>query len=522
MVEIRARTNTHQRLAEIDDAIRKRDLARAEHLVHSFNRDEPRNVEGWVAHARVSQMVGDHLGMRAWLKTALDLAPDYPLALLMDAEALVHLGEVLAARHALESMEGKAANDGAWLARIAEIYTHCGQFEKAAGTARKAHRLDPDDAAIRYNLASSLIATGCIEEAEDHFDAIIRQTPHDYDAYYNRANLRKQTPENNHIDEIRALLSTPLKHAMGTVQLHYALAKELEDVGRHEESFAALKSGADARRKMLSYNVSSDIPAMAKIAENFGESFFAREHCSSAQEGPIFIVGFPRSGTTLVDRILSAHSSVESLGELTDFAVALTALCNGQKGKSNLIDAAVDIDMRALGEVYVKRAKERSQGRPFFIDKTPANFLYIGLIAAALPQAKIIHVNRDLNDNGYGMYKALFRMGYPFSYDLGDLASYMIAKEKLMAHWRTVLPGQVIDIHYEDIVADQEGESRKLLQALGLDWEAACLEFHKNKSPTATASAAQVRRPIYKSAVNRWKLYEAQLKPLIDALGAAT
>jgi len=504
---------------EIDQAIRRRDVRQAKRLVQSLNQSNPQNVDGWVAHARISQMSGDYIGMRICLKTALELTPKYSLARLMDAEALVHLGEITNACAALQAMKADAEHDGAWLARISEIYTHCGQFEKAANYARKAYELLPENAAIRYNLASSLIAIGALVEAEEHLNALLEQTPNDYDAYYNRASLRKQTATNNHIDEIRALLSQPLKTPMGAVQLNYALAKELEDIGEYEQSFAALKKGADARRKLMSYNVETDTVTMKKIVDTFNSDFFNKSNNQSDQIGPIFILGYPRSGSTLIDRILSTHSEVESLGELTDFAMVLTELCKPQGGKIGLIAASAHIDMRALGDTYIKRARERSQGNKFFIDKTPANFLYIGLIAAAMPEAKIIHVNRGLADNGYGMYKALFRMGYPFSYDLGDLATYMSAKEKLMAHWRKVLPGRIIDIHYEDVVANQEGETRKLLGALGLDWEEACLNFHTNTSPTATASAAQVRQPIYKNAVGRWKLYEKQLAPLTEALG---
>ena len=512
-------THSSRILSEIDLAIRGRDIVRAKHLAQSLNQSDPQNIDGWIARARVSQMAGDYVGMRIWLKTALTLAPKYSLARLMDAEAMVHLGEIKNAQKALQIMEVEAAKDGEWLARIAEIYTHCGQFEKAADCARKAHNTLPENTAIGYNFASALIAVGELVAAEEQFDKLLEQTPHDYDVYYNRASLRKQTRDNNHIDEIKAVLSNSLKTPMGAVQLNYALAKELEDIGEYKQSFAALKRGADARRKMMSYKVETDTSAIAQIGKTFGANFISKTHTHCDHEGPIFILGYPRSGTTLIDRILSAHFEVESLGELTDFAMALTDLCKAQDGKLGLIEAAAHIDMKTLGATYVKRARERAHGSRFFIDKTPANFLYIGLIAKALPNAKIIHVNRNLADNGYGMYKALFRMGYPFSYNLGDLAAYMNAKEKLMAHWRQVLPGRIIDIHYEDVVASQEEQTRRLLAALELDWDATCLDFHKNKSPSATASAAQVRQPIYKSAVDRWKLYEKQLSPLTDALG---
>ena len=522
MTKLDQSPDSRQRLVVIDQAIRQRDLGRAMHLAKALNQDDPQYIDGWIAHARISQMVGDYALMRAQLKTALTYAPNHALARLMDAEALVHLGRIEDACASLRRMEGEAKNDGTWLARIAEIYTHSGQFEKAAACAHQALEIMPDNASIRYNLASSLIAIGRLDDAEREFDQLIAQTPDDYDAYYNRASLRKQSIDQNHIDEIRDVLQTPVKSQMGIVQLEYALANELEDIGEHAQSFAALKRGADMRRQMMSYSVETDTKAMAQIADTFDADFFVQTDDGDVQPGPIFILGFPRSGTTLVDRILSAHTQVESLGEITDFAMALTSLCRAQQGKAGLITASATLNMKTLGAEYIRRARQRSTGRAFFIDKTPGNFLYIGLIAASMPQAKIIHVNRNLADVGYGMYKALFRMGYPFSYDLEDLATYMKAKEQLMDHWRTVLPGRIIDIQYEDIVAKQETETRKLLTALELDWQPDCLEFHKNKSPSATASAAQVRQPIYKSAVERWKLYEQQLAPLTRSLGISS
>jgi hypothetical protein len=348
---------------------------------------------------------------------------------------------------------------------------------------------------------------------------LIASHPQEFDAWYNRSTLRTQTPDNNHVAELKAMLAKTTGNKAASVQLNYALAYELESLEQYEDSFDALKAGADARRSMMSYRVEKDTETMAQIARVFDDSFFEAKRRGASESGPIFILGFPRSGSTLVDRILSAHPDVESLGELNDFPLALTDLCRKLDSGKDMVSTSATLDMRELGQAYLDRARQRATGAEYFIDKAPANFLYIGLIAAALPEAKIIHLNRDPIDNALGMYKALFRMGYPYSYDFDDLAKYMRAKTQLMAHWRAVLPGRIIDVRYERIVSDQETETRSLLSAIGLDWDPACLDFHRNASPSATASAAQVRRPLYSSSVGRWRRYEQQLQPLIKALG---
>jgi len=416
-------------------------------------------------------------------------------------------------------METEAVGNANWLGRLAEAFGQCGQHVDAARCARAAAAVSPDEPAHRYNLATHLVALGEIEEAEAAFDVVIARAPHDYDAYYNRATLRRQTADRNHVDELRRMVRVPHRTPMGPVALHYALAKELEDLGDHKASIEALTVGAEHRRRLMRYDVTGDVTTMAQIATVFDKAYFDRVGAGKDGVGPIFVLGLPRSGTTLVDRILSAHSKVESLGELNDFALSLTTLCRAEGGKSGLVQAASGLDPSILGEAYRKRAGERTTGSRFFVDKAPANFLYIGLIAAALPDARIVHLQRDPMDNAYSLYKALFRMGYPYSYDFADLAAYMRAKDALMAHWRQVLPGRIIDVRYEDVVADQDSATRRLLGAVGLDFEETCLAFHRNPSPSATHSAAQVRQPLYASSVGLWRRYEEQLEPLAAMLG---
>ena len=433
--------------------------------------------------------------------------------------SLMHGGRRSEALERLTDLEAEYQHDTVMLQHIGEQLMHAHQNARAVAVYRRACALNTTNAQAHYNLATALIATGDMEEAESLLDRVIALSPHDYDAYQNRSTLRKQTPDRNHVAGLEALFRDSDR---GEVQLGYALAKEYEDLGEWQKSFACLKRGADRRRRHLSYQVSDDLRAMAEIMRVFDAGYFADGRAGFDSSAPIFVMGLPRSGTTLVDRIISSHDSVQSMGEINDLAICLTRLANvAGGGKMNLIKAARAIEPAALGRAYVDQVAGYGLDRMHFIDKTPANYLYVGMIAKALPNARIVHLNRGAMDNGYALYKTLFRMGCPYSYSLDDIGAYMAGHHRLMNHWREVLPGRIIDIAYEAVVDDSEGESRALIAALGLDWQDACLDFHANSSAAATASAAQVRQPIYKTSVELWRRCEEQLQPLAAALRAA-
>lgn len=430
---------------------------------------------------------------------------------------LVYDGRHDLAIEALAALEQDARDDPELLQHVGERYAHVGRHERALSCYQRAATLLPDDPRALYNLASAQIAVGRLEEAERTFTEVIARNPHDYDAWQNRSTLRRQTADDNHIAALCELLESGARQDAGEVQLCYALAKEYEDLGEYDTSFHFLKRGADRRRRMMAYRVDGDVAVMARLAELFDAGYAARVPAARERRGPLFVMGLPRSGTTLVDRILCSHSRIESLGEINDFALTLTRLA-GTPDKAQLLEASANLDMDALGDAYIRSARSRGCEAELFIDKTPANWLYLGLIARALPAAVILHVQRHPVDSCFAMYRTLFRMGYPFSYDLGDLAHYYIAYHRLMAHWRRTFPGILLDVRYEELVDDQEAVSRQLVAHCGLDWEDGCLAFERNAAPVATASAAQVRQPIYRDALARWRRYERQLEPLIRKL----
>ena len=354
--------------------------------------------------------------------------------------------------------------------------------------------------------------------AEDSFDAAIALQPDEFEAYNGRAQLRTQTTERNHIAQLKDVIART-RSPVGLPQLYYALAKEQEDVGDFAGAFESLRQGADFRRQRMQYSVDTDLQIIAKIREIYDAGLFDGriQGCDSA--GPIFVLGMPRTGTTLVERILGSHSAVYSAGELNNFSMELLRLVK-EAGKpvpasrTDFVAATASLDFRELGEAYLSSTRPLRDASPFFVDKLPFNYLYAGLIHLALPRAKIICLKRHPMDTCYAVYKQLFKDAYPFSYNLEELGQYYIAYHQLMQHWGEVIPGVIHTLHYETLVADLEGESRRLLQYCGLPWEEQCLRFYENTQVSTTASAIQVRRPVYASSVGKWRNYAVQLEPL--------
>ncbi|HEY0105486.1 MAG TPA: sulfotransferase [Rhizomicrobium sp.] len=516
----RAPSNPESTYRQIEDLLRRRQPRAAVALAQRLVEDRPDHPVGWILLTRARQQDGDFAAALASARRAVEIDGRQPGANLLLAECLLQTGAAERGLAALEELERGAQDDPRLLQHLAQLYTHANRHVEAERCYAQAAALMPGDPQYLYNLATGRIALGRLTEAEGLLNQVIAIAPADYDAYYNRSTLRTQTPQDNHLAELERVLAAPLRNPMGAVQLNHALAKELEDLGDHARSFAHLKTGADARRAMLSYRVEDDIDAMAQIARVFTSDVFANAAGGHRDRRPIFVLGLPRSGTTLVDRILSSHSAVASIGETSDFAQALMRSA-GHGDKTTLIRRSASLDFARLGKDYGDSVDALDGTRPHLIDKTPVNFLYLGLIALALPDARIVHVRRGPMDVCYAMYKTLFRMAYPFSYDLGDLGRYFLAYARLMAHWRAVLPGRFLDLDYEDLIANQEAASRRLVAHCGLDWESACLAFERNASPSLTASAAQVRQPIHNRSVGLWRRYARELAPLADILRAA-
>lgn len=510
-----------QAVHRIESLLQRGDIGAARAIAMQASSQWPRSVP-------IRVLLGHALCRDGQAAEALDTA-DAALALdrhdpaprMLRIDALLQLGRNEEALANLRVLQARPDIRHARLLQdIAQRLTALGQHVNAECCQARARALQPADPGAIYNHATSLIALGKLQEAEAALDKVIALKPDDSDAWYNRATLRKQTAERNHVAEIERHLQLADHGQADPVPLYFALAKEQEDLGCHEASFAALRRGADLRRSRLSYGVEEDIDTMRLIAAAFDAEQLAASAPGHADPRPVFIVGLPRSGTTLVDRILSSHSAVVSRGETTDLAMSVVRETGPARSKAELIRLSAKLDPAALGRRYCSHLP--AGGGALQVDKTPTNFLYLGLVAAALPQARIIHVRRHPMDVCYAMYKTLFRMAYPFSYALDDLGRYWLAWNTLMTHWRRVLPAErYLEIDYEDLIEHQEPVSRRLVAHLGLPWEEACMAFERNRQPSLTASASQVRQPIYRSSMGLWKNYRRQLAPLREMFESA-
>jgi tetratricopeptide (TPR) repeat protein len=411
---------------------------------------------------------------------------------------------------------------------LGSLFSRVNDQERALSAYDRAVRLAPDNPHFIFNRATVYRFLGRLAEAEADYDRVIALQPADYEAYQNRSELRPQSVDANHIGELEALVARGISDWRGDVQVRYALAKEYEDIGDYAKSFQHLCRGAKKRREHMRYDVTVDVATVDWIIQAFPAvpDETVQQRGGAPGDAPIFIVGLPRSGTTLVDRILGSHSKVYSAGELDHLALCIVDAVRGRSGgvqlpRRELIARSAELDFAALGSDYLERARHTAAADVRFTDKMPLNYLYCGLIRRSLPNAKIVHVTRRPMAACYAMYKTLFKDGYPFSYDLGEIGRYYVGYRRLMDHWQATIPAVIYPLSYEALVADQVGETRKLLDFCGLEWQDSCVEFHRNPSPTTTASAAQVRRPLYDSSVSQWRHYEAELAELSSLLSAA-
>ena len=482
----------------------------------------------------------------AHVERQLAIDPGNARWLVQRGQCLLALGRLADARQAAAAAQPRAASDPVLLDAIGTLYRHANDQQRALAAYSQAVALAPDNAHFLFNRATVRRFLGLLPEAEADYDRVIALNPADYAAYRNRSELRTQSTGSNHVAELERVAAHSPADWQGQVQLRYALAKEYEDLGEYARSFQHLQDGARVRRAHLRYDVATDVATVDWIIEAFPASAAERVDGSpvaaaatapaassraAAGDAPIFIVGLPRSGSTLVDRILGSHSRIHCAGELKHFALAIVDAVRQQSGgaalsRRDLVARSATLDFAALGRNYLDRARgEVTAGNVAawtrFTDKMPLNYLYCGLIARALPNARIVHVTRHPMAACYAIYKTLFQDGYPFSYDLAELAQYYAGYRRLMAHWSAMLPQTIHQLSYEELVADQIGQTRRLLQFCGLEWQGACAQFHLNPAPTTTASAAQVRRPLYDSSLQQWRHYQRQLAPLASQLRAA-
>ncbi len=519
--------NLHEMVVK---ALAKNDVRQAISACQQLNKQYPEYFEGWHIAGEIHKKLNKPKAGLVSTERALNLQPKEPRVTLQRVECLLAVEETsLALQLLLELAENNNSHKNLQAKvydRTAMLLAAQDHHQEALLQYEIAISVEPENASLHYNQATALRFLGNIEEAELSLNKCLAINPLDFEAQAMRSSLRKQTKKNNHSEELKNVLNNINLQEPGKVNISYALAKEFDDLDEYENSFKYLSLGAAKRREQMAYDVTQDIETLETIRSNYQHSIFSKCITGKRSNEPIFIIGLPRTGTTLVERIIGSHSDVYAAGELDNFGRELTKLTNSMSNesklnRSDLVKCSTEIDFFQLGECYINSTRPATGHTKKFIDKLPFNYLYAGLIHLALPDAKIINITRHPMAACYAIYKQLFRDVYPFSYNLNDLGRYYIAYRQLIEHWRKVMPGVMYDLSYEQVVADTEKESRALLEFSDLPWEEQCLRFYENKDASTTASATQVRQPVYNTSVDRWRQYSRQLQPLQEMLEQA-
>lgn len=493
------------------------DVVGAQRLAQQAVKSQPQFTAGWLFLSKLAIAANQGEAARKLVASAAKIEPENVRVQAYQAYVLamsLRFDEALAS---LPGIEANAGSDALIWSDIGNAYHVCGKLAKAKHAFERALDLDPGNPAFEYNLATSCKFSGEFEKAEELANSVIAKTPDDWGVYEFRSGLRTQTRDQNHIAELTALLDRGVNDSRGEVKVAYALAKEYEDLDDLPAAFVSYKHAADTRRRNMNYDVAGDVTAMSTLINVYTPEFL-KQRDGVADSRPIFIIGLPRTGTTLLERIISGHSDVVSAGELQDFGNALIQrvvqdIPGVRHDKLSMINAATKIDHAALGDDYLSSTQARTSGAKHFVDKLPINYLYLGAIARALPNATLIHMDRHPLDAAFAIYKTLFSDAYPFSYDLEDLGHYYVAYRRLMDHWHEHLGDRLLRVRYEDLVEDKEVQARRVIDHIGLGWQEQCLEFHSNEQPTNTASAVQVRQKVYSTSVGKWRKLAPQLAP---------
>ena len=499
------------------------DLSAAENILQAYLRISSDDVEALRLLARIQHQRAVLGEAESLLEAALEVKPNYVAARLDYVRVLIDRQKYLRAREETDTLLRLEPGNRDYVSLYAAACVGLGEHESAIARYRELLAASPASADLHVSLGHSLKAVGRKKEATESYQMAAAARPSFGDAWWSLANLKTYSFSQNEIVQMRAEEAAPGTDPVDRYHLCFALGKALEDRNEFAESWQFYERGNALKRAESRYHPDITETNTLKQVEVCTAQFFgARVGVGEPNFDPIFIVGLPRSGSTLIEQILASHSLVEGTHELSDIQRIVVEIRGLEDNRypAALAELAPE-EFRRLGERYITDTRAYRQGKPFFIDKMPNNFCHIGLIHLMLPNAKIIDVRRDPMACCVSNLRQLFAKGQEFTYSIEDIARYYRTYLELMRHWDAVLPGRILRVWYEDVVEDLEGNVRRILGFCGLEFEPTCVEFYKTERSVNTASSEQVRRPIFLGGLFQWRNYEPWLGPLKDKLDDA-
>ncbi len=515
----------HPELVEAVRLLRDGKLGKAERIARDLLKKFPVDVSAIRVLADIGFKMGQLKDASHLLERCLELAPDFHAARHSYAMILMRRQKPEAAIHETEKLLAQEPDNPNFLTLKAAILTRIGDQPGALEIYEKVLKDYPNQARAQMSYGHTLKTVGRLDEAIEAYKKCIRLSPEVGEAYWSLANLKTFRFSDEDIDSMHRQVTTEGGDADDQSHLAFALGKALEDRGRYDESFKFYKRGNGIRRIEHRHSLKVNVLESLRQVRALPRAFFEQRKGWGCQApDPIFVVGLPRAGSTLVEQILASHSQVEGTSELQDIIGISRKLGNKNRanpaGKYPEFLAELTQDrFRELGESYLETTRIQRTDTPFFIDKMPNNFRHIGLIHLILPNSKIIDARRHPMGGCFSGFKQMFAHGQTFTYGLEDIGKYYRDYVRLMDHWDAVLPGRVHRVQYEEMVADTDAQIRALLDYCELEFEEKCLKFYETERAIRTPSAEQVRKPIYKEGLEQWRNFEAHLDPLKEALG---
>ena len=514
-------------LLRAGQALAANDLPTAESLLRPYLKRRPTDVAAIRMMAELAARIGRLVDSENLLRRALELAPAFTAARANLATILYKQNKPAEAIAELEAIEREGAANLGHSSLKAAALGRIGGHDEALALYREILGARPDEPKLWMSFGHILKTVGEQRESVAAYRRAIAIRPSLGEVWWSLANLKTIRFDDDDIAEMTAALDPPDLAEDDRFHLHFALGKALEDRGAAEASFTHYATANRLRRAALAYDAGDISEHVDRSIALFTPDFFAaRADQGCPAPDPIFVLGLPRAGSTLIEQILASHPAIEGTSELPDIP-AIARRLGGRKSTSEpslYPDCLAQLDAAALTELgaeYLDRARvQRTTDRPLFVDKLPNNWAHVGLIRLILPNAKIIDARRDPMSCGFSNFKQHFARGQGFTYDLADIGTYYGDYVRLMRHIDIVQPGLVHRVIHEDLVEDPDREVRRLLDHLGLPFDPACLAFHENKRAVRTASSEQVRRPISRDGLDQWRPFEPWLGPLKTALGA--